>query len=386
MRSAVQADSIAALREIAKRRLPQPVFDFMDGGADEEITLRANLEHLRQVEFRPRYLRDVAVRDSVIDILGVPADLPLIIAPTGLAALGWPAADVLLARAAAKRRLPFVISTSSSVRMEEIAAAAEGARLWFQVYIYKDRELVRSLISRAANCGVDALVLTVDTPVLGWRRRDHANQFTVPLRPTLNMVLEFARCWRWTLDIAVSGVPKMQNFVERGGSNDVASLASLMTSNMDATVSWSDLAWLRDLWPGKLIIKGLSSAPDAEEAVRQGVDAVWVSNHGGRQLDGARSAISALPAIVDAVDGRAEVYMDGGVRKGGDIAKAVALGARAAAVGRATLFGVSAGGQTGADQALSILSTEFDRCLALMGSASANELDCSFVQIPPSWR
>lgn len=385
MHAAVRADSIDALREIAKRRLPRPVFDFIDGGADDEITLRANSEDLREVELLPRYLRDVAARDTAVDILGASAELPLIMAPTGLAALGWPKADILLARAAARRRIPFVISTSSSVRMEEIAAAAKGARLWFQVYIYKDRDLVRSLIDRAAGCGIEALVLTVDAPVLGWRRRDHANKFTVPLRPTLKMAVELARCWRWTLDIAVSGVPKMQNFVERGRGNDVGSLAHLMTSNMDATVSWRELAWLRKMWPGKLVLKGLCSALDAAEALQHGVDAIWVSNHGGRQLDGAPSTISQLPAIIDAVGSCAEVFVDGGVRKGGDIVKAVALGARATAVGRATLFGVSAGGQAGADQAVTILGNEFDRCLALIGAPSATQIDRSFVRIPSSW-
>ena len=382
MHAIERADSIAALRDLAKRRLPRPVFDFMDGGADEEISLSRNLGDLRQVELTPRVLRDVSARDNASPILGRTGGLPLIIAPTGLAALGWPKADILLARAAGRRGVPFVISTSSSVRIEDIAAEAGQTRLWFQVYVYKDRDLVRSLVERASACGVEALVLTVDTPVLGWRRRDHANRFTVPLRPDLAMAVEFARCWRWTLDIARFGSPKMQNFVEAGQSSDIVSLAQLMTRNMDASVTWREVAWLRDLWPGPLILKGVSSAADAQEAVRQGIDAIWISNHGGRQLDGSPSTVSALPAIAQAVDGRAEIYLDGGIRSGGDIAKVLALGAQAAAVGRATLFGVSAGGEAGADRALSILNQELDRCLALMGLTSPMQLDRDCVRTP----
>ncbi|HKR88237.1 MAG TPA: alpha-hydroxy acid oxidase, partial [Phenylobacterium sp.] len=276
MQAIQRADSIAALRELAKRRIPRPIFDFIDGGADEEITLARNLSDFRRVELAPRVLRDVAARDSSVPILGRNAGLPLIIAPTGLAALGWPRADVLLARAAGRRGLPFVISTSSSVRLEEIAMGAKDTRLWFQVYVYKDRDLVRSLVERAKACAVEALVVTADTPVLGWRRRDHRNGFTVPLRLTPALAAEVARCWRWTWDIVRFGSPKMQNFVEAGQANDIVSLAQLMTRNMDASVSWREVSWLRDLWNGPLIVKGVSCVEDAEEAARRGVDAVWI--------------------------------------------------------------------------------------------------------------
>lgn len=377
-----RADSIGALRALAKRRLPRPVFDFMDGAADEEVTLRRNREDLDATQLAPRVMRDVSRRDLRTEVLGTSVDLPLIIGPTGLAALGWPRADAALARAAAAFNVPFVISTSSSVRLEEIAEAAPGARLWFQVYIYKDRELVGSLIRRARACGVEALVLTVDTPVLGWRRRDHRNGFTVPLRPSLGLAFELARHPGWSLQIARHGVPRMQNFVEAGKGSSVASLAHLMTSNMDASVTWDDLRWLRDQWSGPLVIKGLLSAEDAKMAVAAGIEAVLVSNHGGRQLDGASSTISALGEVAAAVAGRADVYMDGGVRQGADLAKVVALGGTAAAVGRATLYGVAAGGEAGARQALNILRTEYDRCLALLGCASTRDLDASYVRTP----
>ncbi|HKP78165.1 MAG TPA: alpha-hydroxy acid oxidase, partial [Phenylobacterium sp.] len=264
------------MRALAKRRLPRPVFDFMDGAADEEVTLRRNREDLDATQLAPRVMRDVSRRDLRTEVLGTSVDLPLIIGPTGLAALGWPRADAALARAAAAFNVPFVISTSSSVRLEEIAEAAPGARLWFQVYIYKDRELVGSLIRRARACGVEALVLTVDTPVLGWRRRDHRNGFTVPLRPSLGLAFELARHPGWSLQIARHGVPRMQNFVEAGKGSSVASLAHLMTSNMDASVTWDDLRWLRDQWSGPLVIKGLLSAEDAKMAVAAGIEAVLV--------------------------------------------------------------------------------------------------------------
>lgn len=379
------ADTIEALRLRARRRLPRAVFDFIDGGSDAEVTLRRNRDDLAAVSFMPRQPRDVSGRDLSTRIVGAGSALPLVIGPTGLAALGWPQADIALARAARDFGIPFTISTASSVRMEAIAAAAEGARLWFQVYIYRDRDLVRSLIERARAVGVEALVVTVDTPVLGWRRRDHRNRFTVPLRPTPALVMDLLRCAGWTLQIARHGAPRMQNFVDAGKGDDVVSLAKLMASNMDDSVTWDDVRWLRDQWPGKMILKGVLSPEDAVEAAALGFEAVQVSNHGGRQLDGAVSAISALPAVAAAVGGRAELLVDSGFRHGSDVAKAVALGATAVAVGRATLFGVAAGGAPGARRALEILRTEYDRCLALLGCPSTAALDRAYVRTPASF-
>ena len=373
------ADTIEALRAHAKRRLPRAVFDFIDGGSDAEVTLGRNGRDLAEISFVPWQLRDVSKRDLSTKILGVRSGLPLVIAPTGLAALGWPQADIALARAARSFNIPFTISTASSVRLETIAAAAEGARLWFQVYIYRDRDLVTSLVERSRAAGVEALVVTVDTPVLGWRRRDHANRFTVPLKATPALALDLARCASWSLQIARYGVPRMQNFVDAGQGDDIVSLSKLMANNMDASVTWNDIRRLRDRWPRKMIVKGVLTPADAIEALEAGVDGVQVSNHGGRQLDGAISTISALPGVVAAVAGGAEVLIDSGFRHGSDIAKAVAMGATAVAVGRATLFGVSAGGAAGAHRALEILQTEYDRCLALLGCRSTAELDVSRV-------
>jgi (S)-mandelate dehydrogenase len=284
---------------------------------------------------------------------------------------------VLLAQAASTLGVPFTISTSSSVRMEDIRRDAPDARLWFQVYLYKDRDLVRSLISRARAINCESLVVTVDVPLLGRRLRDRRNRFTVPLRPNGRLILDILSCPRWTAHILSHGVPRMQNFVDGKHGASVASLAALMTSNMDATVTWDALAWIREQWAGRLVLKGVLHEEDARRAVACGVDAIAVSNHGGRQLDSVISSIRALPGIVAAVGGRAEIFLDGGIRRGGDIAKARALGAAAVMAGRAGLYGVSAGGREGADRAFAILGEELDRCLALLGCPNADRLNPS---------
>lgn len=370
----MREDSIAALRDRARRRLPRAVFDFIDGGAELEGTLRRNTADFDRISLVPNCLVDVDRRDCSAILLGRKADLPLVVGPTGLAALVWPKADLALARAAAAAGVPFVVSTSSSMRLEEIAAASPGSRLWMQIYAYRDRELVKSLIRRARSAGFEALVVTVDTPVLGHRSRDHANRFSVPLRPTARLAADLLRCPRWTWGILRWGVPRMQNFVEAGKSDRIESLARLMTRNLNPGATWDDLMWIREAWHGKLLLKGVLSAGAAERAVREGVEGLVVSNHGGRQLDGAPSSISMLGEIVAAVGNRIETYLDGGIRRGMDLAKAMAIGARAGMVGRATLYGVAAGGELGAYHALQLLRTEFDRALALLGCAHATDL------------
>jgi isopentenyl diphosphate isomerase/L-lactate dehydrogenase-like FMN-dependent dehydrogenase len=375
-----EASTIEDLRAVASARLPRAVFDFIDGAADDEVTLHWNAADFDSLAFCPRVLVDVSKRDASSTILGNSSSLPLIVAPTGLASLAWPLADVVLAQAAHGAGVPFTISTSSSVRMEDIRRDAPDARLWFQVYLYKDRDLVLSLIARARAIDCESLVITVDVPLLGRRLRDLRNRFTVPLRPTGRLIWDLVRCPRWTAQILSNGVPRMQNFVDGQRAASVASLAALMTSNMDASVTWDSIGWVRDHWPGRLVLKGVLHTEDAERAVACGVDAIAVSNHGGRQLDSAISAIRALPEIISAVGSRTEVFVDGGIRRGSDIAKARALGAKAVMVGRAGLYGVGAGGRAGADRALAILAEEFDRCLALVGCPIAAHLDQSWLR------
>jgi (S)-mandelate dehydrogenase len=368
-------DSIASLRGRAKRRLPRAVFDFIDGGAETETTLRRNVDDFQGLQLLPHCFADVSTRDLSVSLLGAKAAMPLIVAPTGLAALVWPRADVLIARAAQAAGVPFVVSSSSSQRLEDIVQAAPHGRIWFQVYPYKDRALVQSLIQRAAAAGIEALMLTVDTPVLGHRSRDHRNRFSVPLRPTMRLAWDVMRCPRWTVGVLRHGVPRMQNFIDYGHGRSLQSLANLMTDNMNAGATWPDLEWIRDAWRGKLIMKGVLSVEGAARATAVGLDAIVVSNHGGRQLDGAPSTISVLPSIVRAAAGKCEVYLDGGVRHGSEVAKSLALGARAVMVGRATLYGVAAAGEDGASHALALLRTQYDRTLALLGCRSAESLD-----------
>jgi (S)-mandelate dehydrogenase len=298
----------------------------------------------------------------------------------GLAALAWPQAETVLVQAASAAGLPFAISTSSSLRMEAIREGAPEARLWFQAYLYKDRDLVRELLARARAIGCEALVVTVDVPLLGRRLRDQRNRFTVPLRPTPRLLWDLFRCPQWTAQILLHGVPRMQNFVDGKRPVSVASLANLMTSNLDASVSWDVLERIRENWGTKLVLKGVLHPEDAERALRAGVDAIVVSNHGGRQLDAAISTIRALPQIAAVVGSRAEVYVDGGIRRGSDIAKACALGATAVMAGRALLYGVGAAGPTGAARVLEILAEELDRCLALVGCPLAARLNATWVE------
>jgi (S)-mandelate dehydrogenase len=376
-----RAHSIADLQRLARDRLPKAVVDFFAGGAEDEITLRRNGAAFGTIEFSPRVMVDVSKRDLSVPILGRQAPFPLIVAPTGLAALAWPHADIALARAAGKLGVPFVVSTASSVRIEDIARAAPDTRLWFQVYVYRDRELARNLIRRAKDAGCEAIMLTADVPVFGQRERDARNRFSVPISLTPRLLWDTLRCPRWTWGILRQGIPRMENFVDRkNGLQSIGSLAAYVSANMDASVNWDDVSALRADWPGKMILKGVLSSADAIQAVRSGFDAIVVSNHGGRQLDHTPATISVLPEIVAAVAGGTEVLVDGGVRRGSDIAKALCLGAQAVMIGRAALFGVAAAGQPGTERALELLRAEFDRTLALLGCPSASALTQTYLR------
>ncbi|HET9951398.1 MAG TPA: alpha-hydroxy acid oxidase [Candidatus Eisenbacteria bacterium] len=366
-----KAINIEDLRRMARRRVPRFVFDFVDGGAEDEVTLRANRRSFERLRFRPRTLAGVSGRSTGGTILGAPSALPAVAAPVGLLGLVRRHGDLELARAAAASGIPFTLSTSSMDSLEEVARAAPG-RLWFQCYVFPERSVSEGLIRRAAEAGFEALVITSDFPVSGKRERDLRSGLRPNARLTLGTKLDILMHPRWFLTVATHR-PRFA-VVERGlgaGRNAASFLPATM---FDPTLCWDDLRRFRDLWKGKLLLKGVLRADDAARAVECGVDGVILSNHGGRQLDGAVSGMDALPDVAREIGGRASILVDGGVRRGGDIAKALALGAEGVLLGRALAYGVAAGGTPGAARALEILRDEFDRTLALLGCRTPADL------------
>jgi len=369
-----RAVSIEDLRRIAKRRLPQAVFDFFDGGAEDEVTLRANRAAFERVRLMPKVLVDVAKVETSATVFGKRLALPLAIGPTGGIAAGRPGAELHLARAAKAYGVPFTLATPASIAMERIAAEA-GGELWFQLYVVRNREFREKLVARAKNAGYEVLLLTVDLPVSGKRERDPRNRFVAPYRPNWTNSRDVWRKPAWLLDLMRFGIPGMAHFEGyQFSSTEVTDLATAVGREMDPSFNWDELKRLRDLWPGKLVLKGVERPDDAERAVAMGCDGVLVSNHGGRQLDGAVPTLDALPAIARAVGGKLTVLLDGGVRRGVDILKARALGAQAVLVGRATLFGLMAGGEPGARRSLEILADEYQRAMRLCGVRSSAEI------------
>ena len=371
------ACSIADLRRLAQRRLPRALFDFYDGGAEDETTLRANREAFERCRLRPRVLVDVAQVDTSTTLLGAPAALPLAIAPTGAPGYGWPGADVAIARAAAAVGIPYSLSSSGTTSIEAIAREAPG-RLWFQAYVLKDRGYFEHMIRRAESAGYEGLMITVDLPVGGKRERDFRNDFSIPFRFTPKNLVDFALHPRWAARIARHGMPAMQTLsglAQTGSTTPSASaIASSVGRNYDPGFDWARLQQVRELWPRKLIVKGVAHPDDAVRLAGMGVDAVVVSNHGGRQLDGAAATLDLLPAVVAAARGRIPVLVDGGVRRGSDVIKALALGAQAVLVGRATLYGALAAGAPGADRALAILRDEIERGMRLCGLTQVSQI------------
>ena len=375
--------TIDDLRERARRRLPRAVFDYIDGGAEDELTLRRNREGFERITFRPRVLVDVSARDQSTTVLGQRIETPLILAPTGLCGMAAPRGELLAARAAVRAGTIFTLSTMSATSIEEVASEVLGPH-WFQLYVWRDRDLTRSLVERAAKAGYRAMVLTVDVPVPGQRERDVRNGATIPPRVTIRNAVDSVRKIGWLVGMARN--PRIDFVNMRGSSSDTRgaflSLGAFVSSQFDPSPSWKDLAWFRSIWPGPLLLKGIMSAEDARLAVEHGVDAIIVSNHGGRQLDGLPGAIEVLPEVVEAVRGRAEVIFDGGIRRGSDAVKAIALGARACMIGRAYLYGMGAAGQSGVEHAIGILRAEIDRVLALIGRPTLADLDPSAVRLP----
>lgn len=375
------ACSIEDLRRLARRRLPRGVFDFFDGGADDEITLRANREGFERLRLRPRVLVDVQQPDLSTAIAGTAAAAPLVIAPTGAIGAGWPGADVAIARVAARLGIPYTLSTTATSSIEQVAAV--GGRRWFQLYVLRDSAFTQGLLQRAHGAGYEALVVTLDLATGGQRERDLRNRFTVPLRPNWRTLCDFASHPGWCLQMLRHGPPRFQNLVGFEGSSDPrASIAVKVGQGLDAAFDWDALQRLRDRWPGHFMVKGISRGDDADRLAALGVDAIWVSNHGGRQLDGAVASVDALPEVVAAVRGRVPVLLDSGVRRGTDVLKALALGAQAVAIGRATLYGAAVAGEAGAERALQILRDELRRAMQLSGTPRIADVDASLLQGP----
>ncbi len=359
--------SIAAMRALARAALPRPVFDFGDGGAEDERTLRRNEAVFDEVELLPHPLSGAPTRDLSVALFGRRLALPIIVGPTGLAGLFWPDGERCAARAAAAAGTAFCLSHGSVCRLEDVAASDNAPR-WMQVFVFRDRGFTRELAERAAAAGYDALVLTIDNQMLGNRERDIRNGFAIPprFRPAdlAGMALKLPWLWRMRAEL-----PRITfgNYVRPGEAADIKTLAGRMAALLDPAMTWADVEEVRRLWRGPLILKGVLHPAEARAAVERGIDGLIVSNHGGRQLDGAPASLDALPAIAEAAAGRIPVLLDGGVRRGSDVVKALALGAAACLIGRPQLWGLAVAGEAGVAHVLDIYRRELDRVMGLCG-------------------
>jgi len=376
-----RALNIAQLREIARRRVPGFAFEYVEGGAEDEVTLRGNREALERLRLIPQTLIDTSARHQRVAIFGRPANAPLIIAPTGLNGMLHPQGDLALARAAARLGIPFTLSTLSTTRLEELATRA-GGRLWLQLYVLKERAIARDIVQRAGAAGYEALVFTTDANVFGNREWDRRS-YRAPGRPTVRTALDMLRHPRWLWRTFVTpGMPRFRNLEGYLPPSATTALggATVIPPLFEPTIQWDDITWIRQLWRGRLLIKGVLSVGDAERAAALGCDGIVLSNHGGRQLDYCVAPIEVLPDIRRAVGQRLTVLIDSGFRRGTDVVKALALGAQAVMIGRATLYGLAAGGEPGVDRALAMLTTEIDRVLGQLGCNSITELGPQLLQ------
>ncbi len=366
---------IEDLRQIHKRRVPRAFFDYVDGGSYAEETLRANREDLQKIKFRQRILVDISARDLSTDILGEKASLPLILAPVGSTGMQYSDGEIHACRAAEAAGIPYTLSTMSICSIEDVAASVNKP-FWFQLYVMRDRGFVKSLIERAIAAKCSALVLTVDLQLLGQRHADIKNGMSVPPQLLkLKNIIDFVTKPGW---VAGTLRGKSRNFGNIAGhlpgSQDLASVSSWVASQFDTSLNWKDVDWIRSIWPGKLVIKGIHDVEDAREAARTGANALVVSNHGGRQLDGAPSSISVLPKVVDAVGSRIEVMFDGGIRSGQDVMRALARGAKSCMIGRSYIYGLGAGGEAGVTKAIDIIARELSTTMGLCGINSTAEI------------
>ncbi len=365
---------IEDLRQTARRKVPRAFFEYADGGAYAEATLGANCEELQRIKLRQRILVDVAARTTKTQILGEPAALPLMLAPIGLCGMQHGDGEILACRAAHEAGIPFTLSTMSICSIEDVAAAVKKP-FWFQLYVMKDRGFIRSLIERAAAAKCSALVLTVDLQVLGQRHKDIKNGMTVPPELRIGNFLDIATKPAWALSVLRGKRKTFGNISGHvAGMENVNSLSTWISGQFDPALNWKDVEWIAGLWGGKLILKGILDVEDARIAAKTGAAALIVSNHGGRQLDGAPSSISMLPKIADAVGSDIEVMFDGGIRSGQDVFRALALGARACMSGRAYIYGLGAGGQAGVARAIEIIRNELDVTMALTGTKSVGDV------------
>lgn len=374
-----KAHSIGAMREMARKVLPRPVFDFADGAAEDEVTRGQNEASFDRYSLIPRPLNGAASRDLSVSLFGDQLKLPVIVGPTGLSGLFWPDGERQTAQAAQAAGTAFCLSHGSTCTLEELATTEASPR-WMQVFIYKDRTFTEELCSRSQAANYDALVLTIDNQIPGKRERDLRNGFTIPpnfgISEYISMISRYQ--WLWRMRTALRKMT-FGNYVRPGETANLSTLAGRMGDMLDPGMTWDDVKWLRKIWKKPLLIKGILHREDAEKAINLGVDGLIVSNHGGRQLDGAIASVAALPAITQQVDGRVPVLMDGGIRRGTDVVKALALGATACLIGRPQLWGVSVAGQAGVERVLDIYYREIDMAMGLCGVKSIDEISAELI-------
>lgn len=378
-----QITTVDELRAIARRCVPTMFYDYMESGSWTQTTLRANCEDFQKISFRQRVAVDMSNRTTKTTMIGQDVAMPCAIAPTGLTGMQHADGEILAARAAAKFGIPFTLSTMSICSIEDVAENSPEP-FWFQLYVMRDHDYAKRLINRAKAAGCSALMLTLDLQILGQRHKDIKNGLSTPPKITMKNILDMAMCPRWCLKMASTSRRSFGNIVGHvDGVSDMSKLSSWVSEQFDLQLDWDDVTRIKDWWGGKLIIKGILDADDAEMAAKTGADALIVSNHGGRQLDGAESSIAVLPEIVSRVGKDIEIWMDGGIRSGQDILKALALGAHGTCIGRAFLYGLAAGGEAGVTKVLEILHKELDMTMALCGHRDIRNVDRNILKTCP---
>jgi isopentenyl diphosphate isomerase/L-lactate dehydrogenase-like FMN-dependent dehydrogenase len=379
--------SIEDFRPIARQRIPKPVFDYLDGGAEGEVTLRENCRVFNDVTFRPRHAVALSECGLCTTVLGFNLSLPFMLAPVGYSRMMHPGGEVAAARAAGRAGTGYILSTISGHKLEDVRAASKGP-VFYQLYLMGGRGAAEAVIERARVAGFNALVVTIDTPVSGIRERDYRNGLKELISGSvferIPYVSQMLARPGWLIEyLRDGGLPGLPNVVIPGKGQ--MPLVDINAALAESAVTWADLRWIRELWRGPIVVKGVLTAEDARRSVDEGAAAISVSNHGGRQLDGVPASLRALPEVVEAVKGRIEVLMDGGVRRGTDIVKAICMGARAVLCGRAYAYGLAAAGEAGVDRAIEILRTDLERTLRLLGCPSVADLDRSYVNVPKGW-